>query len=172
MYFKGCLKLSAPKCQNTFVHQHCLWPKGEETCLSSDLFSISRHIFHFELNLNFTFISNKIPRTPLLAKSPYKNGREGMNTERRVKIWAGNSGFRWRDVQRQSTSGISENGTVKHTDPPAVKADRVGVHRMEVVRRNSGIELALPYRTEHMQSKWRKTLSRKTKDKGSVDRGT
>lgn len=61
---------------------------------------------------------------------------------------------------------------MKHTDPLEVKAGRVGTHRTEAVRGNSGTELALPHRTEHVRSKWRKTSSRKTKDKGSVDRGT
>lgn len=61
---------------------------------------------------------------------------------------------------------------MKHTDPPEVKAGRVGTHRTEAVRGNSRTELALPHRTEHLRRKWRKTSSRKTEDKGSVDRGT
>lgn len=103
MYFKGCFKLPAPKGHDTFVHQHCLWPKGEATALSSAISNIYRHIFHFDPNLNFTFISNKISTSPPLAKStagiwplwwvgilppPTSSGRwEKCNDQKSHRLW-------------------------------------------------------------------------------------
>lgn len=58
-------------------------PKGKEPASAQASSNIYRHVFHFDIHLDFTFISNKIPTSPLLAKSDeIWNGREGTRDKR------------------------------------------------------------------------------------------